>query len=71
MEKSNIIAALKERMDNIEKWQEEISKKKGSKKQKVDEEVCPECGGDLLFVEEGVVHCPKCDQYFEVEVEKE
>jgi ribosomal protein L37AE/L43A len=72
MEKSNIISALKGRLDDLEKWRKEkTDKKKGEKKQKTDEEVCPECGGDLLFVEEGIVFCPKCEQYFEIGEEEE
>lgn len=69
MEKSNIIAALLERVDKLEKWRtekkESATKKKPEGKKEADEEVCPVCGGDLLFVEEGIVFCSKCDQYFE------
>lgn len=67
MEKSSIIEALVERIDDLEKWRktshEEHDKDKGRKKP--DEEVCPVCGGDLLWVEEGIVFCRKCNQYFE------
>jgi uncharacterized Zn finger protein (UPF0148 family) len=73
MEKSNIITALKERLDSIETWRKDLTekKKKSSKKQKEDEDVCPECGNDLLFVEEGIVMCPKCNEYFEIGEEEE
>ena len=71
MEKSKIIDALVERLDVLEKWRKEKSepedKKAAAKKAKVDEEVCPECGGDLLFVEDGIVFCPVCKEYFEEE----
>ena len=71
MEKSEIINALKERLDAVEKWQagksEPEDKKAAAKKPPVDEEVCPECGGDLLFVEDGIVFCPVCKEYFEEE----
>ena len=72
MEKSKVIDALKERLDKLEIWQKEKNepedKKKGSsKKSKEDEEVCPECGGDLLFVEDGIVYCSVCKEYFEEE----
>jgi RNA polymerase subunit RPABC4/transcription elongation factor Spt4 len=72
MEKSGIINALHERIDALEKWRAERKEPEDKKKGKpktppVDEEVCPVCGSDLLFVEEGVVYCPKCKQYFEHE----
>jgi len=60
MEKTNIISDLIKRIDNLEKK----SKKKAPTK-KPDEDVCPECGGDLLWVEEGIVLCKKCNKYFE------
>lgn len=76
MEKSKIISALQERLDKLEIWKEENAeevdkdKKKDSAKQKEDEEVCPNCGADLLFVEENIVYCPKCKDYFENGEEK-
>lgn len=74
MEKSKIIYALKERLDSLEEWRAEKKKpedkkKPGAKKEDVDEEVCPVCGGNLQFVEVGIVFCPKCNQYFEFEEE--
>ena len=41
------------------------------KKEKKDEIVCDECGGDLDYVEEGIVYCPVCKQYYEYEEEEE
>jgi ribosomal protein L37AE/L43A len=35
-------------------------------KKKEDETVCPECGADLLVVEDGVVYCEKCKVYYDV-----
>jgi ribosomal protein L37AE/L43A len=71
MEKSNIISALKERLDKLEGWKEKVAKKKEGKKEKADEEVCPICGNDLLWVEEGIVFCKKCNEYYEQIEEKE
>lgn len=72
MEKSDIISALQGRLDELEKWRAEKAepKKKSSINQKEDEEVCPNCGSDLLFVEENTVYCPKCKEYFEKDDEK-
>jgi len=71
MEKSGIIDAIKERLVELEKWRadkkESEDKKEKTKRSTVDEEVCPICGGDLLFVEDGIVYCQKCKQYFEYE----
>jgi uncharacterized protein with PIN domain len=50
------IAALKEQAD-----------KKAEKK---EEDVCPECGGDLEYVEDGVVYCSHCKQYYDIEEEE-
>jgi len=37
-----------------------------------DDTVCPECGSDLFEVEEGVLFCEKCkDYYTEIEGEEE
>lgn len=69
MKESNIINELQDRLTNIEKRIKGIKDKKPPKETKEDEEVCPECGGDLLFVEEGVVFCPKCKKYYEEEEE--
>jgi uncharacterized protein YbaR (Trm112 family) len=38
---------------------------------KEDKDVCSECGGNLSFVEEGVVYCPACKQYYEFTEEEE
>lgn len=67
MKKSSIIDALNERLDNLEKWRKAGLKKKENKE---DEEVCPACGADLLFVEEGIVYCSKCKEYYEQETEE-
>ena len=64
MEKSKIIEALKERLDELEKWRTATSSKKKEKKE--DEDVCPICGGDLLFVEDNIVYCSKCKEYYEM-----
>lgn len=61
MEKSSIIEDLKARLENIEKG----LKKKNDTKRKEDEDVCKNCGGDLQFVEDNIVYCPKCKEYFE------
>jgi uncharacterized protein with PIN domain len=58
----------------IEDMQKEIlalKEAKDKKKEEKDEDVCPECGGDLEYVEEGVVLCPKCKVYYEVEEDGE
>jgi uncharacterized protein with PIN domain len=57
--KSTVITDLEERIKELE------SKKKEKKEE--DEDLCPECGGDLNYVEEGVAICPKCNIYYEVE----
>jgi uncharacterized protein with PIN domain len=57
--KSTVITDLEERIKELE------AKKKEKKEE--DEDVCPECGGDLNFVEDGVAICPKCNIYYEVE----
>ena len=69
MEKSKIIETLEDRLAAIEKWKKTTSEDldKDKHKGKADEEVCPNCGGDLLFVEDGIVYCPKCKDYFEEE----
>ena len=71
MEKSNIITELSERLVDVEEKLKTIVKtpKKKSKKPEVDEDVCPECGGDLLFVEDGIVYCRKCSEYYELKEE--
>lgn len=56
--KSTVITDLEQRI-------KELEEKKKEKKE--DEDVCPECGGDLNYVEEGVAICPKCNIYYEVE----
>ena len=67
MEKSSIIEALKERLDELEKWRKVTgTKKKETKEKKEDEDVCPVCGGDLLFVEDNIVYCSKCKEYYEM-----
>jgi ribosomal protein L37AE/L43A len=43
-----------------------LKEAQGKKKEKKDD-VCPDCGGDLEYVEEGVVYCSHCDQYYDVE----
>jgi uncharacterized Zn finger protein (UPF0148 family) len=55
----------------IEDMQKEIAalKEAGKPKEKEDETVCPSCGNDLTFVEDGVVYCDKCEEYYEVEEE--
>jgi rRNA maturation endonuclease Nob1 len=63
MKKTGIIDALKNRIDALEKWQK--GKAGNKKKELEDEDVCPVCGSDLLFIEEGIVYCKKCDQYYE------
>jgi uncharacterized protein with PIN domain len=69
MEKTDIINKMTVRLDSIEEHLKKLVKAPGNKKGKkpeVDEEVCPECGGDLLFVEEGIVYCNKCSEYYEI-----
>jgi uncharacterized protein with PIN domain len=69
MEKSKIITEMTGRLDDIEEYLKKLVKvpaKKKGKKEGVDEEVCPECGGDLLFVEDGIVFCNKCSEYYEI-----
>jgi transposase len=56
--KSTVITDLEERIKELESQKKE---------KKEDEDVCPECGGDLNYVEEGVAICPKCSIYYEVE----
>jgi ribosomal protein L37AE/L43A len=54
----------------IEDMQAEIAalKEAGKPNEKdEDETVCPTCGNDLTFVEDGVVYCDKCKEYFEYE----
>jgi uncharacterized protein YbaR (Trm112 family) len=58
----------------IEEMQKEIAllkELKDKKKEKEDETVCPECGSDLEYVEDGVVYCSHCKQYYDVEEEEE
>jgi uncharacterized protein with PIN domain len=66
MRKSNIIDEITDRLHNLEEDFKGIKKPPAKKKKtEVDEDVCPTCGGDLLFVEEGIVLCPACNKYFE------
>lgn len=69
MKKTSIIEDLHGRLDKLEMWQKEESdaKTKGKKKTPEDEDVCPKCGGDLVFVEDGIVYCPKCSDFYEEE----
>jgi uncharacterized Zn finger protein (UPF0148 family) len=60
----------------IEDMQKEIAALKeqaAAKKDKSgkDEDVCPDCGGDLEFVEDGVVYCSHCKQYYDIEEEED
>lgn len=64
MKKSNVIDEITERLHIIEESIKGV-KKSPAKKKEVDEDVCPVCGGDLLFVEQGIVFCPVCKEYFE------
>lgn len=41
-----------------------------SKEKKEEDVVCEECGGDLEYVEDGVVYCEHCKQYYDVEEEE-
>jgi len=73
MKESNIISEMLKRIGTLETNLKDTLKKgnkKSQKEVKEDEEVCPECGGDLLFVEEGVVYCQKCKKYYENEEEE-
>lgn len=38
--------------------------------EKKNDDVCPECGSDLEYVEDGVVYCPHCKQYYDYEEEE-
>ena len=64
MEKSNILSILEKRIGDLEKTLTNNKKKNSGKKP--DEDVCPECGNDLLFVEDGIVYCSKCKQYYDL-----
>ena len=72
MEKTNIIDDINERLHKLEEYYKAKppAKKKSEKKMEVDEDVCPECGSDLLFVEDGIVFCSKCKQYYELKEEE-
>jgi uncharacterized protein with PIN domain len=61
MKKSSVIADMQAEIAAL--------KAAGKPKEKEDETVCPECGADLLVVEDGVVYCEKCDEYYEMEEE--
>jgi ribosomal protein L37AE/L43A len=65
MKESNVIDQMQNRLTDIENRIKGIKDKKPTKENKEDEDVCPKCGGDLLFVEEGIVFCPKCKKYYE------
>ena len=65
MKKTNVITDMKAQIVAL---QEAV---KGKKESKEDETVCPVCAGDLEYVEEGVVYCPKCKEYYEVDTEEE
>ena len=67
MEKTNVIKEITERLGKVEKFMKTPKKDKGKKK--ADEDVCPECGGDLVFVDQGIVFCPKCNEYYESDLE--
>lgn len=43
------------------------SKSKEGKAQKEDEDVCPLCGSDLLELEDGMLYCESCEEYYERE----
>lgn len=63
--------AIKGKSSVIEDMRKELEALKAANKKEVDDTVCPECGADLTFVEDNVVYCKKCDEYYEVEEEEE
>lgn len=56
-------AALKA---NIVPEKEETSIKENKKEEEEDEDVCDECGGDLILVEEHRAVCEKCGVAYEI-----
>lgn len=68
MEKSKIMEDLFDRLGKLEDWRAEKAKPEKAKKKNVeDEDVCPQCGDDLVYVEQGITYCEKCKNYYEEE----
>ena len=64
MKKSSVIEGLMERIDILEKWRKGDKKKEDKPE---DEDVCPVCGGNLDEIDEEIVYCSKCKQYYDLE----
>lgn len=61
MKKTGIISAMQAEIAAL--------KEAAKPKEKDDDMVCPDCGSDLLVVEDNVVYCEKCKEYYELEEE--
>ena len=62
MKKSNVITDMQAEIAAL---------KEAGKPKKKEDVVCDECGGDLDYVEEGVVYCPVCKVYYEYTEDEE
>ena len=47
--------------------EKEEKKEEKEEKEEEDEDVCPVCGSDLLEVEDGMLYCESCEEYYERE----
>jgi ribosomal protein S27AE len=61
MKKSSVISDMQKEIAGL--------KEATKPKEKEDDTVCPDCGADLLVVEDNVLYCEKCDIYYETEEE--
>lgn len=68
MKKSTIISDMQLEIMALKELAAGKGKEKKGKKE--DEDVCPTCGGDLEYIEEGIVYCPVCKEYYEIEEEE-
>jgi len=66
LEKATTSAAEDKAEDRIAKLEAKIAELAEDITSK-DEDVCPVCKGDLRYVEEGIVYCPACEEYYEWE----
>jgi predicted amidophosphoribosyltransferase len=61
MKKSSVISDMQAEIAAL--------KEAAKPKAKEDDTVCPGCGADLLVVEDGILYCEKCEEYYEPEEE--
>lgn len=68
LERATTITAEDKAEARIKALEDKIAaQSKPKEKEEEDELVCPECGGDVFEIEEGVYYCEECKKHFEEE----